>query len=258
MQGDSFHFAFPFARVRSGGAVRCSARLPEHEWEIPADPRPDRACIPASRQADGLYAGVDVHRAARVMSAGTAARSSSPPDRGTRPRGDWTGITLLDLGEHRLKDLDGAAAALPGAAAGCRTFPPLQIAPPERTCRCGLAAIWARAELAEVSALIARRRRGSLTITGTGGSGKTRLALQAASESPSGSRTVSSGCRSPAADPGLVLSTIAQALGVKDDLPVHRLGSACCSCSTTSSIPDRAAAVLSGSWVRVPERHRLS
>ena len=70
MQGDSFFFAFPYARDAVAAAVAGQRALGEHDW----DSQPIRVRIGLHTgepmQADGLYAGLDVHWAARVMSAG--------------------------------------------------------------------------------------------------------------------------------------------------------------------------------------------
>ena len=122
------------------------------------------------------YVGIDVHRGARITSAAhggqvlvSAART--PPAR--------TVVDLRDLGEHRLKDFDEPDAALPArargvpAAADARTTEPSRAAEPARRRRAG-----ARAEVA----LLRSEGRGSSTLTGPGGTGKTRFAIEAAAE----------------------------------------------------------------------------
>jgi YVTN family beta-propeller protein len=108
MQGDSFHFSFASA----SGAVRASAdaqrALAEAPWPH-GEPIRIRVGIHTGEPgaADGLYVGLDIHRAARIMAAAhggqillsetTAGivRDELPPE-----------LSLRDLGEHRLKDLD--------------------------------------------------------------------------------------------------------------------------------------------------------
>ena len=105
MQGDSFHFAFGSAWDAVAAAAAAQRALAEHGWEM--GPVRVRMGLHTGEpvQADGLYAGLDVHRAARVMSAGhggqvlVSARTADlvgddVPD----------GVALRDLGEHRLKD----------------------------------------------------------------------------------------------------------------------------------------------------------
>jgi class 3 adenylate cyclase len=120
------------------------------------------------------YVGLDVHRAARIMAAAhgdqvllsetTARLLDSAPE-------------LRDLGEHRLKDLTAPQRLY---QLGDRIFPPprtlyqtnLPIQPTPLVGR--------ERELEEVGALLRSNRL--LTLTGAGGSGKTRLALQLAAE----------------------------------------------------------------------------
>ena len=76
MQGDSFHFSFRTAREAAAAAATGQRALAEHAW--PTEPIRVRIGLHTGEPmvADDLYAGLDVHRAARVMSAGTAVRCS--------------------------------------------------------------------------------------------------------------------------------------------------------------------------------------
>lgn len=69
MQGDSFFYAFPYARDAVAAATDAQRLLATHEW--PDEPVPVRMGIhtgePMVTEED-FYAGLDVHRAARVMS----------------------------------------------------------------------------------------------------------------------------------------------------------------------------------------------
>jgi predicted ATPase len=144
----------------------------------------------ASRTATGLV-GLDVHRAARVAAVGyggqvllseTAAalvRDFLPP-----------GASLADLGVHRLKDLGRPERIFQLQAAGLQPgFPPLRsLGNPalQNNLPAQLASFVGRdRELAEVRALVESSRL--VTLTGAGGSGKTRLGLQAAAELLDGS-----------------------------------------------------------------------
>ncbi len=70
MQGDSFFFVFRYARDAVSAAAEGQRALAEHAWE--SQPINVRIGLHTGEpmQADGLYAGLDVHQAARVMSAG--------------------------------------------------------------------------------------------------------------------------------------------------------------------------------------------
>jgi class 3 adenylate cyclase len=65
MQGDSFHFAFADARGAVAAAAEAQRSLAEHAWE--AEPIRVRMGIHTGEPVahEGLYAGLDVHRAAR-------------------------------------------------------------------------------------------------------------------------------------------------------------------------------------------------
>jgi hypothetical protein len=151
----------------------------------------------------------------------TAARCCSR----SRP-GAWSsrlflgGVGLQDLGEHRLKDLahpehlyqlvvEGLPADYP---------PPRSLDARPNNLPLQLTSFIGRdSELAEVKKLLLDGTR-LLTLTGPGGTGKTRLALQAAADTltefEDGAYFVD---LASIADPGLVISTIAEALGVKED-----------------------------------------
>ena len=131
---------------------------------------------------------------------------------------DLVAAELRDLGEHRLKDL---AAPERIYQLGGEEFPPLRSlyltnlpVPPTPF-------LGRERELAEVLELLADGRR-VLTLTGAGGTGKTRLAAQAAAEAaesyPDGVWWIP---LAPLRDPALVVPTIARTLGAGDDLAAH-------------------------------------
>ena len=135
--------------------------------------------------------GLGVHRAARVaavahggqvllsLPAAVVVRDALP-----------AGVSLLDLGLHRLKDLGQPEQIFQLRADGLeRDFPPLRsLDNPELANNLPghlSAFIGREAELGEIRALLGTSRL--VTLTGAGGSGKTRLALQAAAELLDGS-----------------------------------------------------------------------
>jgi predicted ATPase/class 3 adenylate cyclase len=173
---------------------------------------------PASGAAGADYVGMDVHRAARIagvahggqvlLSAATAILAQSDLGDGT---------TLRDMGEHRLKDLSSPEHIQQLVIEGLPSdFPPLRSLdnlpnnlPTQTTTFIGRVA-----DIAEGLRLLETTRL--LTLVGPGGTGKTRLSLQLAAEAvphfPDGAFWVP---LAPIADPALVPSTIAHALGVQ-------------------------------------------
>src|SRR3954468_6054153 len=123
---------------------------------------------------DEGYVGLDVHRAARICAAahgGQVLVSEATRDALGRDPG-------RDLGLHRLKDL-GAPERL--FQLGTATFPPLRSLNATNLPAQTGALVGRTDELLTIASLIEDAR--VVTLTGAGGSGKTRLALQAAAES---------------------------------------------------------------------------
>src|SRR5262245_30640753 len=156
------------------------------------------------------YVGMDVHRAARIAAAGHGGQVLV--SQSTR---DLVGADRLrDLGEHRLKDLAAPERLyqLDGDA-----FPPLKSVDQTNLPVQPTPFVGREGELAEVLALLEVHRL--VTLTGPGGSGKTRLALQAAAESV---EQYGDGVwfvpLAAVRDPQLIEPTIAQVLGGPDDL----------------------------------------
>jgi predicted ATPase len=222
MQGDSFHFAFPYARDAVAAAVAGQRALQEHEWAS----QPIRVRIGLHTgepiEAEGLYAGLDVHWAARVMSAGHGGQVLVSQRTAELVENELPAeIELVDLGEHRLKDLTAPQRLYQATATSApAVFPPLKTLGTSRT-NLPVAAsplIGREREVAELRNLVLGGAR-VVTVTGAGGSGKTRFALQAAADLVE--RFAGGVFWVPLAaltDPALVLPTIAQTLGVKDDL----------------------------------------
>lgn len=175
---------------------------------------------------DGDYFGPTVNRVARLLAAGHGgqvllAGSTARQVDGALP----DGAGLRDLGEHRLKDLAQPERVFELQPAGPPvSFPPLRSdvalthnLPVQLTSFIGRTR-----ELAEVRRLLATTRL--LTLTGSGGTGKTRLALEVAAallEENQGGEIVQDGCRlvrlEAMSDPSLVPEAVAEVLGVREE-----------------------------------------
>ena len=163
----------------------------------------------------GSYVGLDIHKAARICAA--AHGGQVLVSQATR---DLAGAELRDLGEFRLKDLTAPERLY---QLGADEFPPL------RTLRAANLPVQPgpllgrQEELAELVALSEANRL--VTLTGAGGSGKTRLALQLAGELSDQYRDgVWWVPLAAVTDPGLVPATIAQSLGARAELREHLAG----------------------------------
>ena len=143
----------------------------------------------------------------------TADRSSSPP-----PRPKLVEPELIDLGEHRLKDI---AQAVPIYQLGNGSFPPLKTISNTNLPRPASSFVGRDVETAEVISLLRDGAR-LLTLSGSGGTGKTRLAIEAASELvPDFKAGVYWVGLAALRDPALFIETIAQTLGAKNGLAEH-------------------------------------
>ena len=156
------------------------------------------------------YVGIDVHRAARIAAAGHGGQILL--SQATRDLVRVAGVR--DLGVHRLKDL---AAPERLYQLGEDEFPPLKTVDQTNLPVQPTPFVGRQRELAQLLALLDSHR--IVTLTGPGGSGKTRLALQAAAESVE--RYGDGVWFVPLAavrDPQLIEPTIARVVGGPDDL----------------------------------------
>jgi predicted ATPase/class 3 adenylate cyclase len=160
------------------------------------------------------YVGLDVHRGARVASAGHGGQVLLSQT--TRDFLD-SSFELVDLGLHRLKDLSEPQRLY---QLGTDEFPPLKTLHQTNLPVPATPFLGRERELGDVLGLLRSSR--VLTLTGPGGSGKTRLALQTAAEAaddfPAGVWWVP---LSTLRDPSLVCDSIAQVLGSKNGIADH-------------------------------------
>jgi predicted ATPase/class 3 adenylate cyclase len=184
-QGDGFFAVFSSPRACVAAVLEMQQTLQAQAWPGGEHLRVRMGihCGEAAETAAGLV-GLDIHRAARIAAVayGGQALVSEPAAALVR---DWLaeGAALADLGVHRLKDLGRPERLFQLQAAGLQAeFPPLRsLGNPAllNNLPAQLASFVGRGrELAEVRALVESSRL--VTLTGAGGSGKTRLGLQAA------------------------------------------------------------------------------
>ncbi len=160
---------------------------------------------------DTGYVGMDVHRAARVMSAGHGGQVLISQT--TRDLLD-TRFELRDLGEQRLKDLSAPQRIF---QLGKVEFPPLKTLHQTNLPVQPTPLVGREEELEQVLALLSEARL--VTLTGAGGSGKTRLALQASAELVDSFKDgVWWVPLAALRDSELLEATIAQVIGGKDGL----------------------------------------
>src|SRR5277367_2488035 len=126
---------------------------------------------------DGDYFGTVLNRAARVMAAGHGGQILLADSTAVL----LSGVDLLDLGPRRLRDLPTAVGVFQVRAAGLRTeFPALRAldVSPGNLRAASTSLIGRESEVAELQAAVKAHRL--VTLTGVGGVGKTRLALEVA------------------------------------------------------------------------------
>jgi Adenylate and Guanylate cyclase catalytic domain len=161
------------------------------------------------------YVGPDVHLAARIGAAGHGGQvvlSGATRSELGAPR------ELLDLGEHRLKDFD---EAVPLFQLGTARFPPLKTIANTNLPRPASSFV---GRAGDAAALVGRIRAGArlLTLTGPGGSGKTRLSIEAAAELvPEFRAGVFWVGLAAVDDPELVIEEIGRTLGAREELSRH-------------------------------------
>jgi predicted ATPase len=204
-QGDAFFVAFSTPAAAVAAAADAQSRL-----SIPV-----RMGIHTGQPhlAEEGYVGVEVHRAARICAAAHGGQVVL-----SQATADALACDVLELGEHRLKDFAEPVALF---QLGAERFPPLKTISNTNLPRPASSFVGREQEVEDVAALLTDGAR-LLTLTGPGGSGKTRLGLEAASELvPEFKAGVFWVGLAPLRDPALVTETIAQTLGAKDGLAEH-------------------------------------
>ncbi|MGH2747396.1 MAG: ATP-binding protein, partial [Actinomycetota bacterium] len=207
-QGDAFFFAFP----DTVGAVEAA-----RDGQEALAPGPVRVRIGihtgTPHVTDEGYIGPDVHKGARIAASGHGGQVLLSKE--TR---DLCNTDAIDLGEHRLKDFDEPVWIF---QLGDERFPPLKTISNTNLPRPASSFVGRERERDEVMSQLKDGVR-MLTLTGPGGSGKTRLSIEAAGELvPEFRNGVFWVGLATLRDPALVTATIGQTLGSKDGLADH-------------------------------------
>jgi predicted ATPase/class 3 adenylate cyclase len=219
--GDAFCAAFPTVSDAISAALEAQRGLTKESW-------PDGISLNvrmalhtgAVESRDKDYFGPPLNRVARLLSAGHGAQVLLSHDTVTLGRGVLPEeVTLRDLGQHQLKDLSQPEHVYqlqhPDLPA---IFPPIKSLSthPNNLPEQVTSFIGRVTERAEAQDRLTKTKL--LTLTGAGGSGKSRLGLQVAAEAlerfPDGVFLVE---LAPLTDPAFVAPTVAGVLGVKEE-----------------------------------------
>ena len=219
--GDAFCAVFALASDAVAAALKVQMALEAEPW-----PEATRIKVRlalhtgAAASREGDYFGATLNRVARLLATGHGGQTLV-----SQATYDLVGdtlpaaVSLRDLGAHQLKDL-----ARPEQVYQLQhprlhgDFPPIKSLSthPNNLPQQLTSFIGREKELVEIRSLLGKTRL--LTLTGSGGSGKTRLSLQLGADSleqfPDGAWLVE---LAPLADPGLAPQTVASELGVKEE-----------------------------------------
>jgi predicted ATPase len=208
-QGDAFFVAFARATDAAAAAAAAQDSLADGVVRVRMGLHTGEPTV-----TDEGYVGMAVHHAARIMAAGHGGQVLL--SQATRDLLDPR-FAVDDLGEHRLKDLS-APQRLYQLGAG--EFPPLKTLHQTNLPIQATPLIGRERELEELAHLLGEHRL--MTLVGPGGTGKTRLALQAAAEAvESFEHGVWWVPLAPVTDPERVESAIAGAIGAEGPLPEY-------------------------------------
>ncbi len=219
--GDAVDAAFEDATAAVAAAAAIQQALRTEHWVVPGGLKVRVALHTGTAEVRGRdYFGQALNRAARLLAAShgeqillseatrALVESSLPED-----------SELRDLGQHRLRDLARPEHIFQLRVAGLRTeFPPLRSLDvlPNNLPRQLTSFVGRTKELTEIKSRLADTSL--LTLTGSGGAGKTRLALQVAADLV---ESFTDGVwlveLTPLSDPALVTQTVATTLGVREE-----------------------------------------
>ena len=221
-QGDAFFYAFPRAQEAVAGAVAAQRALASHVWPegLPLRVRIGIHTGEPTATGEG-YVGIDVHRVARVVSAGHGGQVLlTQSTRDLLPEELSDAISLRDLGEHRLKDLTHPQRLyqllIPGLENDFPALKTLEARPTNLPIQ-PTPLIGREQQVTEAVTLVHHQDIRLVTLTGAGGTGKTRLSLQVAAELVADFEDgVFFVDLAAIADPQLFIATVAQTLSVRE------------------------------------------
>ncbi len=225
-QGDGCFFAFPRAKDALSAAVTALRAIHRYPWPTGISVRVRMGLHTGEPiSGDTGYVGMDVHRASRICAVGHGGQVLLSQTTRDLVADDLPkGVSLRDLGQHRLKDLGDPQCLFQVVAAELPAdFPPLNSldAFPNNLPRQVTSFVGREREMVEVKRLLSTTCL--LTLAGAGGCGKTRLALQVGADLlqqyPDGVWLVD---LAPLSDPTLVPHAVVSALGVSEQ-PSHSL-----------------------------------
>jgi predicted ATPase/class 3 adenylate cyclase len=207
--GDGLFYAFPSASGAVSAVAEAMASLDSGPVRIRVGVHTGEPLLDSPK-----YIGADVHKAARIMSAAHGGQVLLSGTTRELVDGD-----MSDLGKHRLKDFAEPVSLF---QLGAERFPPLRTISNTNLPVPLSSFVGREQEVAQVLSLIREQGARLVTLAGPGGTGKTRLGLEAAgelvSEFGAGVFWVS---LAPVRDPALVVDTIAQTLGARQELAKH-------------------------------------
>ena len=222
--GDAFCVAFPTAPEALKAAVAAQSALAAESWTA-FSPNFESLRVRmalhtgAAEERDGDYFGPALNRAARLMAAGHGGQVLLSLATQELVRDDLSaGVMLRDMGDRRLKDLRRPEHVFQLLAVGLPSdFPPLSTldARPNNLPIQLSSFVGREREMVDVKRLLTTSRL--VTLTGVGGTGKTRLALQVAADVIDDyDHGVWFVDLAPIHDSALVAQTLAGALGVRE------------------------------------------
>jgi predicted ATPase/class 3 adenylate cyclase len=219
-EGDAFFYAFASAQSAVSAVSEAMVALADGPIRIRVGIHTGEPALDPPK-----YVGMDVHRAARMMSAAHGRQVLLSPS--TVSLLEPGSFELRDLGEHRFKDLSAPERVF---QLGAGEFPPIRSLHRTNLPVSATSFLGREDELAAVVGMLGEPDVRLVSLVGPGGTGKTRLALQVAAEAsdayPDG---VFWAPLAPLRDPALVLPAVAAALSVvegKESSPVDDLARA--------------------------------